>query len=132
MAARNRLKRGLVLGFSTVALSVATIYFLFSGVLLVLVPVIFLSVLVGRLSRQPQAMSSRKCKRMSQFSQSQLTIASIANPRVAKNSVRHDKYGDNQVFHNSCGRDFTIDLGLEADGAQPTRCHNRYAALLLR
>jgi hypothetical protein len=69
---------------------------------------------------------------MSQFSQSQLTITPIANPRVVKNGLGHDKFGDIQVFHNSCGRDFTVNFGLKADGAQPTRCHNRYAALLLR
>jgi transposase-like protein len=36
------------------------------------------------------------------------------SPRIVKNGLRHNKYGDIQVFQcNSCGRDFTINFGFE-------------------
>jgi transposase-like protein len=34
--------------------------------------------------------------------------------RIVKNGLRHNKYGDIQVFQcNSCGRDFTVNFGFE-------------------
>ncbi len=36
------------------------------------------------------------------------------SPQIVKNGLRHNKYGDIQVFQcNSCGRDFTINFGFE-------------------
>ena len=36
------------------------------------------------------------------------------SPRIVKNGLRHNKYGDIQVFQcSSCGRDFTINFGFE-------------------
>ena len=36
------------------------------------------------------------------------------SPRIVKNGLRHNKYGDIQVFQcNSCGRDFTVNFGFE-------------------
>lgn len=36
------------------------------------------------------------------------------SPSVVKHGMRHNKYGDIQVFQcNACGRDFTINLGFE-------------------
>ena len=36
------------------------------------------------------------------------------SPQIVKNGLRHNRYGDIQVFQcNSCGRDFTINLGFE-------------------
>src|SRR5208283_2676574 len=36
------------------------------------------------------------------------------SPSIVKNGMRHNKYGDLQVFQcNSCGRDLTINIGFE-------------------